>query len=210
MVGYAFLLTMLTGVAFGLLPALRATRPDLNTLLKQESAGLTTGRPRGAFSGVLVGGQVALCMVLLLASGLMVRALLRAQTVDPGFTMRDVAVLNYDVGRVGYSDAQARAFNGSLVERLEGLPGVEAVVQAFGSPLGDRHFVSVFRAGKQQEQAAPYLEISPGFFSLLNIPLVRGRDFTQADVARGARHLILSESMAQTLLAGRGAAWESY
>ena len=201
-VGYAFLLTMLTGVAFGLLPALRATRPDLNTLLKQEGAGLTTGRPRGAFSGVLVGGQVALCMVLLLASGLMVRALLRAQTVDPGFTMRDVAVLNYDLGRVGYSDAQAKAFNGSLVERLEGLPGVEAVVQAFGSPLGDRRFVSVFRAGKQQEQAAPYLEISPGFFSLLNIPLVRGWDFSQADVARGARYLILSESMARTFWPG--------
>jgi len=196
-VGYAFLLTLLTGVAFGLIPALRATRPDLNTLLKQEGAGLTMGRERGAFRGVLVGGQVALCMVLLLACGLLVRALLRAQTVDPGFTMSGVAVLSYDLGRVGYSDAQARAFNTSLVERFTGLPGVDGAVEALGSPLGDRHFVSVFRVDKHPEQAASYLEVSPGFFSLLKIPLVRGRDFSQADVARAAKYLIVSESMAR-------------
>jgi predicted permease len=201
-VGYAFLLTMLTGTAFGLLPALRATRPDLNTLLKQEGAGLTMGRQRGAFRGMLVGGQVALCMVLLLASGLLVRALLRAQTVDPGFTMRGVAVLSYDLGRVGYTDAQAHAFNSSLLERLRGLPGVDGAVEAVGSPLGDRHFVSVFRVDKQPEQAASYLEVSPGFFSLLKIPLVRGRDFSQADVARGAKYLIVSESMARVFWPG--------
>jgi macrolide transport system ATP-binding/permease protein len=200
---YAFLLTLLTGVAFGLVPALLATRPDLNTLLKQEGAGLTTGRQRGgAFSGVLVGGQVALCMVLLLVSGLLVRALLRAQTVDPGFTMSNVAVLNYDLGRVGYSDAHAKAFNGSLLERLRSLPGVEAVVPAIGSPLGDRHFFSMFRVDKEPDQAAPYLEVSPGFFALLEIPLVRGRDFSHADVARGAKYMILSESMARTFWPG--------
>ena len=201
-VGYAFSLTLLTGVAFGLMPALRATRPDLNALLKQEGAGLTTGGQRGGFSGVLVGGQVALCMVLLLTSGLMVRALLRAQTVDPGFTMRNVAVLSYDLGRAGYSDGQARAFNASLMERLKGLPGVDGIVAAVGSPLGDRHFMSVFRVDKRPEQGASYLEVSPGFFSLLQIPLVRGRDFSNADGARGAKYLIVSESMARTLWPG--------
>jgi len=201
-VGYAFSLTALTGVAFGLMPALRATRPDLNTLLKQEGAGLTTARRRGAFSGMLVGSQVALCMVLLLASGLLVRALLRAQTVDPGFTMRDVAVLNYDLGQVGYNDAQARAFNSSLDERVRALPGVDSVVEAVGSPLGNRHFMSVFRTGDRPEQVASYLEVSPGFFSLLKIPVLRGRDFSQADVARGAKYLIVSESMARTFWPG--------
>jgi predicted permease len=201
-VGYAFLLTVVTGVAFGLIPALRATRPDLVTLLKQEGAGLTIARQRGALSGGLVGGQVALCMVLLLASGLLIRALLRSQTVDPGFAMRDVAVLNYDLGRVGYSGAQARVFNASLVERLGALPGVDSVVPALGSPLGERHFVSIFRAEKRPEQAAPYLEVAPGFFSLLRIPLVRGRDFSHADVARGAKYLILSESLARTFWPG--------
>lgn len=204
-VGYAFSLTMMTAVAFGLIPALRATRPDLNTLLKQEGAGLTTGRQRGASSGVLVGAQVALCMVLLLASGLLVRALLRAQTVDPGFTMDDVAVLNYDLGRVGYGDAQAKAFHQALMERLRGLPGVEAVVPAVGSPLGDRHFVSRFQIGNQAEQVSSYLEVSPGFFSLLHIPLVRGRDFSQPDVARGAKYMVLSESMARTFWPGEDA-----
>jgi len=201
-VGYAFLLTMLTGAGFGLLPALRATRPDLNTLLKQEGAGLTMGKQRGTFRGALVGGQVALCMVLLLASGLLVRALLRSQTVDPGFSMRDVAVMNFDLGSVGYSDAQARAFNASLVERLRGLPGVQGVVRAFGSPLGDRHFFSVFRVEKLPDMASGYLEVSPGFFSLLKIPLVRGRDFSQADIARGAHYLVVSESVARTLWPG--------
>lgn len=201
-VGYALLLTMLTGVAFGLMPALRATRPDLNTLLKREGAGLTVGTQKSAGRGVLVAGQVALCMVLLLASGLLVRALLRAQTVDPGFTMRDVAVLNYDLGRVGYSNAQARAFNASLVERLRAVPGADGVVTALGSPLGERHFISVFKAGNQPEQVSSYLEVSPGFFSLLNLPLLRGRDFSQAEVARGAKLMILSESMARVLWPG--------
>src|SRR3954454_7600175 len=160
------------------------------------------GRQRGTVGGVLVGGQVALCMVLLLASGLLVRALLRAQTVDPGFSMRDVAVINFDLGSVGYSDAQAHAFNVSLVERLRGLPGVQAVVPAFGSPLGDRHFFSVFRVEKLPDMVSGYLEVEPGFFSLLKIPLVRGSDFSQSDVARGAHYLVVSESVARTLWPG--------
>ena len=201
-VGYALLLTMLTGVSFGLMPALRATRPDLNTLLKLEGAGTTLGSQKSAGRGILIGGQVALCMVLLLASGLLVRALLRAQTIDPGFTMRDVAVLHYDLGRVGYSNAQAKAFNASLVERLRATPGIDSVVVSLGSPLGDRHFISVFKAGNQPEQVSQYLEVAPGFFPLLNLPILRGRDFSQTDVARGAKQMILSESMARALWPG--------
>ncbi|WP_109487319.1 ABC transporter permease [Occallatibacter savannae] len=200
-VGYALGVTVLTGVAFGLLPALRATRPDLNTLLKREGAGLTAGSQR-AGRGVLVGGQVALCMVLLLASGLLVRALLRSQTVDPGFTMQNVAVLHYDLGRVGYSKAEARAFNSSLSEKLRAVPGIDGVVPALGTPLGDRHFISVFKAGSQPEQVSPYLEVAPGFFSLLNLPILRGRDFSEGDVARGAKYMILSEAMARALWPG--------
>jgi predicted permease len=111
-------------------------------------------------------------------------------------------VMNFDLGSVGYSDAQARAFNASLVERLRGLPGVKGVVPAFGSPLGNRHFVSVFRVEKQPDLVSGYLEVSPGFFSLLKIPLVRGRDFSQFDVARSAHYLIVSESVARTFWPG--------
>jgi predicted permease len=111
-------------------------------------------------------------------------------------------VLNYDLGRVGYSDAQAKAFNGTLMERLRALPGVEAVVPALGSPLGQRHFASIFQIGSRPEQVSSYLEVSPGFFSLLGIPLVRGRDFSQADVKRGAKYMVLSESMARTFWPG--------
>ena len=200
---YAFLLTLLSGLAFGLAPALQGTRPDLNTVLKQESAGVDVVRPRGIFRGILIGGQVAVCMVLLVASGLLVRALLRAQTVDPGFNMRGIAVLSYDLARVGYNNAQAAAFNQALMERLQSLPGESQAVLAGGSPLGQRHFITGFNiAGRRDAAVASYLEVSAGFFSLIDLPLLKGRDFTYAEVARGASLAIVSESFARSTWPG--------
>ena len=200
---YAFLLTVLTSVSFGLMPALRATRPDLNNLLKQEGAGLSVGRQGSRGRAVLIGGQVSFCMVLLLASGLMLRALLRAQTVDPGFNMRGVAVLSFDVARVGYNNAQAAAFNSAIMDRVRSLPGVQQSVLSFGTPLGDRHFVGGFVSpANHQTEGIAFLQVTPGFFSLVDIPILRGRDFSPSDVARGAEEVIVSESMARSFWPG--------
>ena len=200
-VGYAFLLTLLAGLGFGLAPALHSTRPDLIAVLKQEGAGLDAGSRRGR-RGWLVGGQVAVCMVLLIASGLLLRALQRAQTVDPGFTMRGIAVVSYDLARVGYTNAQASNFNLSLAGRLRALPQVKGVVLANSSPLGNSHFAGGFTRPGGQMEAISYLEVTPGFFSLLDIPLLRGRDFTAAEEARDAKEVIVSESLARSFWPG--------
>lgn len=201
-VAYAFLLTLLAGLGFGLAPALHATRPDLNAVLKCEGAGYEGSMRRGR-RGWLVGGQVAVCMVLLIVSGLMLRALERAQTVDPGFTMRGVAVISFDLARVGYSNAQAASFNTGLADRLRALPNVKGVVLSSGSPLGNSHYVSAFAAsGSAKLEAISYLQVTPGFFSLLDLPLLRGRDFTADAVTRDAKEAIVSESLARSFWPG--------
>jgi len=201
-IGYAFLLTLVTGAAFGLLPAFRATRPDLNSLLRQESKSLF-GRRRGFGRSLLVAGQLAFCMVLLIASGLLVRALLHAQTADPGFTMRGVAVVSYDLGRAGYTNAQAAVFNTELIDRLHPLPGVRQLALASGSPLGTRHFFAMFQVpGQMQALPLPYLEVSPDFFSVVQVPILRGRSFSREELTRDSNAVIVSESLARSLWAG--------
>lgn len=201
-VAYAFVLTLLAGLGFGLAPAIHATRPDLNAVLKHEGAGFEGSKRRGRH-GWLVGGQIAVCMVLLIVSGLMVRALERAQTVDPGFTMRGVAVISYDLAPVGYSNAQATAFNAALTDRLRALPNIKGVVLASTSPLGSSHNVGGFAPSSSGKfDSITYLEVAPGFFSLLDIPMVRGRDFTQAEVDRGGKVAIVSEAMARSCWPG--------
>ena len=199
---YAFVLTLLAGLGFGLAPALHATRPDLNAVLKREGAGFE-GSVRHGRRGWLVGGQIAVCIVLLIVSGLMLRALERAQTVEPGFTMRGVAVIAYNLAPVGYSNAQAAAFNAELTERLHALPNIKGVVLASSSPLGSSHNVGGFAPSNGGElESITYLEVTPGFFSLLNIPMMRGRDFTPEEMDRGAQVAIVSESMARSFWPG--------
>lgn len=201
-VAYAFVLTLLAGLGFGLTPAIHATRPDLNAALKREGTGFEGSNRRGRH-GWLVGGQIAVCMVLLIVSGLMLRALERAQTVDPGFTMHGVAVIDYDLAPVGYSNAQAAAFNSALRQRLCALPNIKGVVLASSSPLGSSHNAGGFAPSSGGKfESITYVEVTPGFFSLLNIPMMRGRDFTSEEMDRSAKVAIVSESMARSFWPG--------
>ena len=110
--GYAVMLTLVTGIVFGLAPALQASRPDVNTALKQSGgAGGKTGD--GFLRHALVGTQVAVSMVLLIAAGLLLRGLYLAQTIDPGFEMKNVASVSFDLRGQGYDDTRAGLFQTS-------------------------------------------------------------------------------------------------
>lgn len=203
-IAYALALTAITGIAFGLLPALQATRPDLDSNLKQEGTLWARSNTRGRMRGALLGTQVALCMVLLIAAGLLLRGLYHAQSVDPGFEMEHVATVNFLLEREGYTLQRAATFNHDLAERLRALGGVEAVVEAANAPLANSNEFSAFKvAGQTESRQMEMNYVGPGFFSMLNIPLVRGRDFSAAEVSGDARVVILTESTARRLVPGQ-------
>jgi predicted permease len=188
---YSFALTLLTGFLCGLAPALRASRPALNRDLNQKSGG-------GFLRNLLVGVQVAACMVLLVASGLLLRGLWVAQTLDPGFRMKNISTVSFDLETLGYNEPRAAAFQRALMDRVASEAGVESVAQAMNAPLNNNHNGSGFiPSGQTQERGAEFNYVSPEFFSMLEIPLVRGRDFTSAESWAGTPLAIVTESTAR-------------
>ena len=202
---YSLLLTVLTGVAFGLAPALQSSRADVNTSLKEESsdAHVRSGR-MGKLQNWLVGAQVAVCMILLLAAGLLLRGLYRAQTIDPGFEVKGITAVTFGLTQQGYSDARAAVLHQQMKERLAALPGIDAVVQARNTPLGDEHWETPARLPQATSSLqVRYNRVSPNFFAILGIPIVRGRDFTDSEVHSGARVVIVTEAAAREFWPGQ-------
>src|SRR5205809_2263114 len=202
-VAYALALTLVTGILFGLVPALQSSRLDLNTALKEDGAKSGPGKKSGRFlRNTLVGAQIAVCMILLLAAGLLLRGLYYAQTVDPGFEMKDVAAAFLYPKAQGYDETRATAFMGRLRERLAGLPGVSEIAQAECAPLSHDFSADYFTApGRSEKIAIEYNHVSPGYFSVVGIPIVRGRGFQPGEEPDSQRR-ILSESTARRLWPG--------
>ena len=184
MLWFALGLSMTTGIVFGLVPALQASKQDLQTVLKQDGAG--SGRRTGGWlRGVLVGAQVAVCMVLLISAGLLMRALYAAQTVEPGFEYRNVAVVSFDLRGPGYEAPEGArvpvAVDGADRRRF---PVSIPSRRSSRTPLspGRTHDVSPSRSGgvarNRHERGLA------GYFSLIAIPIVRGRTFTAGGTER--------------------------
>jgi predicted permease len=196
-------LTLGTGILFGLAPALTASKPDLHSVMKQDPSG-TGGRRGGRLQATLVAAQVALCMVLTIGAGLLLRGLYAAHTVDPGFAYRDVTVLSYDylsdTGRTG--DV---AFWRRLKEEIGALPGVEGVAYVMREPLGDDYVQVPVRLPGQPESELRFAElnaVTPEHFSVIGLPVLLGRSFTDMDASDEARVAVISESTARNLWPG--------
>jgi predicted permease len=197
---FAFLMSLGTGLAFGIVPALRATKPDLRTAIERDSAG--AGRnTRGRLQRIIVGAQVAFSMVLVVTTALLLRGLYVAQAIDLDFNYRDVTVATYDLRGFGYLDDRAAAFQRQLVERMSGVPGITYLAQAEMTPLAPGNNTMGYRLSEQAEYfAANTNVVSPNYFSVLGIPIVRGRTFTDAEMAsQTTTALIVTEATAQRL-----------
>jgi predicted permease len=201
---YALVLTLLTGIAFGLMPALQSSRLDLNTALKGDAALSGSGRKSGrVLRNTFVGAQIAVCMILLLAAGLLLRGLFYAQTLDPGFDMKNVASTFLNLRTLGFEESRATAFAGSLRKRVADLPRVLEVAQAETAPLSDDHSADDFLVpGHAENVGMEYNHVSPEFFSVVGIPIVRGRGFGVNDRHDGTP-AILTESTARRLWPGQ-------
>jgi predicted permease len=197
---YALGLTALTGLAFGLVPALQSTRRDLASDFRDAAA--TDRRSTRRWQSVLVTLQVAVCLVLLLSAGLLSRGLYRAHTIDPGLSMNDVSVLSYDLIGAGYKPAAAEVFQRQLIERLAALPAVRSVAQAHPLPLGGAYSETSFGLpGTDRSRYLEFSQVTPAYFEMLGLAIVRGRNFTAADLA-SENAVILTESTAHHLWPG--------
>jgi predicted permease len=200
---YALFLSLFTGIAFGLAPALRCSRLDLNSTLKGDGTPFGAGRKSGRLLlNSLVGSQVAVCMVLLLATGLLLRGLYYAQTVDPGFEIKGAATMFLNLQNQGYDQANAIRFMQRFRERILGIPGVTEIAQAECAPLSHDFSGSEFTVpGHSKAVFVAYNHVSADYFSLVGIPIVRGRSFTSAETHK-APGIIVTESTARRIWPG--------
>ncbi|MGV3711113.1 MAG: ABC transporter permease, partial [Gemmatimonas sp.] len=206
-VGFAILVSMAAGLLFGILPALRAARKDLQTTLRSESAG--SGRRRPVVSNVLVVGQLALSMVLLVTAGLLVRALQTGQRTNPGFVADGVSVTSLASEAWGYDTPRARAFFARLRERIEAMPGVQGmsytgVVPVTMSSSGTTVFPD--NAVGQDDGRDVFINaVDTDYFGVLQIPLVEGRFIGMEDNEQTRRVAVINETMAKKFWPGSSA-----
>ncbi|MGH9889763.1 MAG: FtsX-like permease family protein, partial [bacterium] len=194
-----------TGVVFGLAPALQSARLDLAIGLRGDTAG--GGHARARLRTTLMVGQVALSLILLSASGLFIRALDRGRRIDPGFDAANVATAELDVGLSGYDDARSHEFYRTLKARLAALPGVTAVGYGRLLPLttntmGTDISVDGYAPTKRETGAAFDILtnfVDDGYFPVIRTPILRGRGILPTDVAGSAPVAVINESFAKAL-----------
>ncbi|HEX5602165.1 MAG TPA: ABC transporter permease [Pyrinomonadaceae bacterium] len=203
---YCFGLALLSGIAFGLVPALRATRPDLIGVVKSEGATATGGSARSRLSSALVVAQVSICFVLLIPAGLLLRSVQLNLTNDPGYEAKNLLSVGYSLELSGYDAERAKIFQQQLMTRLAALPAVKSVSldRAFiGS--GIITLLDQGGAGPKQFRSVPIEEIPSTFLDTIGTPLVLGRVFTTEEVNAHTPVLIVSESTARRLWPGESA-----
>jgi predicted permease len=203
--GFVAAVSTLTGVAFGLLPALRATRVDLTSALKESGRSVTGSRT--LLSKALVVVQVAMSLVLLVGAGLFLRTLDNLKRVDVGFDSRNLLMFNLNPGANGLDSERAALQFQQVIDRLAALPGVRAAALTRTTLLsGSTSTSSMWRQGQTSQTAAEenmyMMDVSPAFFATMGIPVQRGRGFTAQDDARAPKVAILNEAAARTLFPG--------
>ena len=195
-------LTVITALVCGMVPAIRASKPELHTAMKQDGADF--GRRAGWLRGTLITVQISVCMVLLISAGLLLRALYAAHTIDAGFDYRNVAVVSPALRGPSYDDARVAAFQRRFMERIRSLPGVELAAQVSKVPLSPGRQQTTFRLPHQQDELVVDLNsVSPEYFSLLGIPIARGRTFTAAELQGAPRAVVVSEATARRYWPGQ-------
>ena len=194
---FSLALTAVTALVFGLVPALQATKQDLQAVTKQNGAD-SAGPTRGWLRGLLIGIQVAVCMALLVSAGLLLRALHAAETTDPGFDYRNVAVVSTSFRGPGYDDARVALLRRQLREQIGSQAGIEAISLVGKTPLSPGRMQTTFRrAGEETAHDVDINPVSPEYFSLIRIPIVQGRTFTSAELEETPRAVIVTEATAR-------------
>jgi predicted permease len=193
-------IALLTSLVFGLVPALRASSPNLTEFMK-EGRGTTASGSHQRLRGALVVVETAGGLVLLVVAGLLLRSFHRLLSVDPGLNPRNVLTLTFDLPDAKYNDQQQMDFYTQLVSRVGNLPGVVSAGAVTPLPLSGNNAIITFQiegrpVPKSEEPSADIEAATPGFFKTLNIPMLRGRDFSERDDTKAPGVVIVNEAFA--------------
>ena len=203
-------ISLLTGVIFGILPALRSSGVAPAEVLKEESGSVSGGLGKARLASGLVVAQISLSLLLLICAGLFIRSFRSAREIDPGFNPRNVMMASYDLFTSGYTDATGSEFHRQLLAKLETVPGVQSATLSSRIPLT---FAGGSTAVKPEGYVSPANEsmetqvaiISPNYFHTMEIPIVKGRDFAVQDTKSSQRVVIVSEAFANRYWPGQEA-----
>ena len=192
-------ISVLTGVIFGILPALRASGEAPVAVLKEDTGSASGGMRKARLASALVVAQISLSLLLLICAGLFIRSFMSAQQINPGFNPHNVLIATYDLFTGGYSEASGVEFDRQLVEKLEAQPGIQSVALSSRVPLGFGGGSTAVNPEGYVSQANESMEtqvaiVTPNYFQTLQIPIVKGRDFTRQDTKSSQRVVIVSET----------------
>jgi len=209
-VAFAAGLSLLTGLAFGLFPAIHSTSPDLVTALRNNSGKLSGGRGAARFRTTLATAQVALSMALLIAAGLFVKSLWNVSRVDLGVKVDNIVTFGIAPRLNGYDSTRAKALFVRAEQELAALPGVTGVTSDLvglirGNNWGNDVSVQGFKRDPDTDANARFNEVGPGFFKVLGVPMLAGREFTEADEVGRPKVAVVNEAFAKKFNLGTGA-----
>jgi len=218
---FALVVSLGTGIVFGTFPALQLARVDVNSALRDEGRGSSGGHRRARMSNVLVVGQVALSLLLLIGAGLLVHSFRQLLRVDPGFDAHNVLSMNVSLPTVKYGKPQQQIeFFDEVLRRVSALPGVRSAAISAAVPLSWKRITPMLPEGQSEVPLSqrPFLDIeavSPQWLETMRVPLRAGRGFTAADNAQSHKVAIVNETFARrfwpnenplgkTIIVGRG------
>jgi putative ABC transport system permease protein len=202
--GFTLLVSILTGLIFGLAPAIQAVRMNQSETLKEGGRDSVTGRSGKRLRGLLVTAEVAVSLVLLIAAGLLINSFLRLRNIDPGFRVDHLLTMKVELPGLKYEQAPRRnEFYNNVVQRVQSLAGVHSAAVTTNVPLQNRQGNSISIQIEGRPQLPPGQEpivvtriVSPGYFDTMGIPLLAGRQLTDHDAEKSPSVAVVSETMA--------------
>jgi putative ABC transport system permease protein len=200
--GFTLVVSLLTGIIFGLVPALHSSKTQLTETLKEGGRGSGEGARRNRIRGVLVVSELAIAVVLLVGAGLLIQSLWRLRQVSPGFNSQSVLTFVVSLPEVKYPSEKQVQFYRDLKGRIESLPDVNSASATIPLPLSGELFSISFETegrpiAKGDQPSADFFSIGLGYFKTMGIPQIKGRDFTERDDAKAPGVIIVNQAFAR-------------
>jgi len=200
---FTILISVLTAILFGLAPALSGTRVELNQMLKNNATGTAKGHRRFNWSKILVGGQIALSLVLIVGAGLFISTMRNLLTTDTGFNRHNVLTLTANVQQAAIPKERRVQTYQEILDRIRALPNVESAASSFMTPISGMGwngftYPQGFTPKSKWDTLALFNRVSPDYFKTMQTPLIAGRDFNQQDSANAPKVMIIGESTARS------------
>jgi predicted permease len=203
---FTLLISIAAGIMFGIAPAIQSSRLNLVTALKSEDPLQVFGAHRSSLRNIFVTAQVTLSVVLLVGAGLFIRALLRANTIDPGFKVERALTVPINLGLLRYNETKGQAFYGELLTRIRQQPGVENASLVRFPQLGFSFAqFQIFTQGSgsnDEGMSVGFNVVGPDYFKTIGTPVLRGREFTEADRKGAPGTVVINETLAAKLWPG--------